>query len=132
MLGMDDNAPKPAKPDVEERIGELREGITDADATGMIAGEELITQAETVLPLLRLQPDLPHEDLHAALPQAHAAHAAIDELHAEISKPTPNPQSIERHVRHLGGLPELEAIVANWWNDPRTQRFFSDLGQIGV
>jgi len=29
-------------------------------------------------------------------------------------------------------LPELEAIIVNWWDDPRVQRFFADLGQIGV
>jgi hypothetical protein len=37
---------------IEERIGEMRPGIEDADATSMIAGEQLITQAETLLPLL--------------------------------------------------------------------------------
>jgi hypothetical protein len=37
---------------VEDRISQLREGIEGADATNMIAGEELITQAETLLPLL--------------------------------------------------------------------------------
>jgi hypothetical protein len=37
---------------IEERIGEMRPGIEDADATDMIAGEQLITQAETLLPLL--------------------------------------------------------------------------------
>ncbi len=29
----------------------LRAGVESADATGLIAGEELITQAETLLPL---------------------------------------------------------------------------------
>ena len=63
----------------------LREGIEDADATGLVAGEELITQAETELPLLRLRESLPHEDLHAALPEGHdAGHATVDALHAEI------------------------------------------------
>jgi hypothetical protein len=38
---------------VEDRIDQLREGIEGADATNMIAGEELITQAETLLPLLQ-------------------------------------------------------------------------------
>jgi hypothetical protein len=37
---------------VEERIDQLRDGVEDADATDMIAGEQLITQAETLLPLL--------------------------------------------------------------------------------
>ncbi len=35
----------------EERKEELREAVLSADATGMIAGEELITQAETMLPI---------------------------------------------------------------------------------
>lgn len=34
----------------EERIQELREAVTSADATGLVAGEELITKAETELP----------------------------------------------------------------------------------
>ncbi len=35
----------------DERKEELREAVVSADATGMIAGEELITQAETMLPI---------------------------------------------------------------------------------
>jgi hypothetical protein len=52
LLHMDKEHRKTDKPNVEERISELREGITDADATGLIAGEELITEAETILPIL--------------------------------------------------------------------------------
>jgi hypothetical protein len=37
---------------VEEEIDQLRDGVVDADATDMISGEQLITQAETLLPLL--------------------------------------------------------------------------------
>lgn len=114
-----------------EKIANVREGINDADATGMLAGEELITQAETVLPLT--QPaELPHERLHDALPEDHEAHATVDDLHAEIQKPKPNRQAIERHVARLRVLPEVEAIVVNWWDNPRTQRFFAELAQIGV
>jgi len=36
----------------DERKEELREAVVSADATGMIAGEELITQAETMLPII--------------------------------------------------------------------------------
>jgi hypothetical protein len=110
----------------------LRQGIEDADATGLVAGEELITQAETELPLLRLRESLPHKDLHAALPETHHGHARVDALHAEINKPVPNRSSVEQHVAHLRLLPELEAIIVIWWDDPRVQRFFADLGQIGV
>lgn len=38
------------KSPTETRMGGLREAIVDADTTGLIAGEELITEAETVLP----------------------------------------------------------------------------------
>jgi hypothetical protein len=110
----------------------LREGIEDADATGLVAGEELITQAETELPLLRLRDSLPHEDLHAALPEGHDAHATVDALHAEMQKPAPDRGSVEQHVAHLRLIPELEATVVAWWEDPRVQRIVADLGQIGV
>ena len=110
----------------EKRATDFRDGIVDADATGMVAGEELITEAETLLPLL------PHDDLHAALPSDHQAHSAIDELHAQIQAAAPDRGAIERHVGHLRSLPELEAIVATWWEDPKTQRFVGNLGQIGL
>jgi hypothetical protein len=37
-----------SKPDKED---DRRDAVTSADATGMIAGEELITEAETILPI---------------------------------------------------------------------------------
>jgi hypothetical protein len=116
MLGMDENR--------------IREGVTSADDTGLIAGEELITEAETMLPLERPVP--PHHDLHAALPREHAGHATIDRLRDEVAAASPNRRSIEAHVGNLRALPELEAIVANWWDDPKTQRFIAYLSQIGL
>ena len=118
------------KPDIEERIGSIREGVTDADATGLIAGEQLITEAETLLPLER--PALPHEDLHAALPTQHGAHATIDRLRDEIAAPQPSRAAIEEHVGTLRALPELEARVATWWESPGTQRFLWNLSQTGL
>jgi hypothetical protein len=93
---------------------ELREEITAADATGMIADEELVAQ------------------MHAALPPEHAAHATIDALHAEAKRNAPNRAALEGHVAGLRLVPELEAIVANWWEHPRTQRIVADLNQIGL
>ena len=118
------------KPDIEERIGRLREGVTDADATGLIAGEELITQAETLLPLER--PALPHEELHAALPEQHDAHATIERLRDEVTAPRPSRSAIEEHVGTLRAFPELEATVAGWWESPATQRFLWNLSQTGL
>jgi hypothetical protein len=115
-----------------EKQRNLREGIEDADATGLVAGEELITNAETMLPLARQRAALPREHLHAALPHGHSAHGTIDALHAEMESASPNRDAVERHVAHLRGLPEVEAIIVNWWENPHTQRFFEILGQIGV
>lgn len=106
-----------------------REGVISADDTGLIAGEELITRAETMLPPER---SLPRDDLHAALPEDHAAHAEIDRLHDELSASSPNRRAIETHVHALRSVPELEATVANWWDAPSTQRFIANLSQIGL
>jgi hypothetical protein len=107
----------------ENRNEDRRKEVNAADDTGMVAAEELITEAETVLPA---------EDLHAALPEEHPAHDTIDRLHAEIASPKPNAQQIHKHVGALRSLPQLEATIANWWDDPKTQRFIGNLGQIGL
>jgi hypothetical protein len=98
----------------EDHRDELREEVTAADATGMIADEEFIAR------------------LHSVLPPEHAAHASIDALHAEANRRAPNRTSLEKHVNDLRLLPELEAIVVNWWDSPRTQRIIADLNQIGL
>jgi histidine ammonia-lyase len=107
----------------DERKEQRREAVTAADDTGMVAGEELITEAETLLPAA---------DLHAALPNEHPAHATIDSLHTEMQAQKPDVHAIRKHVGTLRTLPELEAIVANWWDDPRTQRLIGDIGRIGL
>jgi hypothetical protein len=104
-----------------------RDAVEAADATGLIAGEQLITQAETMLPL---RPDLP--DLHGALPAGHEAHATVDALHGEVHAQNPNPEAIARHVGTLRSLPELEARIANWWDDPVTQNFIGAIGRMGL
>jgi len=93
------------------------------DDTGMVQGEKLITEAETMLPI---------EELHDALPDEHPGHAAIDDLHAAVSAQNPDAQAIHHHVGALRGIPQLEAVVANWWDSPSTQRFIANLGQIGL
>ena len=60
----------------DDRLENLREEVTGADDTGMIANEEFITQAEM---------------LHGLLPPEHPAHAKIDELHAEMRSASPDP-----------------------------------------
>jgi hypothetical protein len=115
-----------------DRFEDMRPGVEDADATGMVAGEELITQAETLLPTLPAPPEVPREQLHAALSPDHDAHAAIDGLHDELQQPQPNRAAIEAHVERLRGLPEVEATIANWWDSPAMQRFMWHVSQIGL
>jgi len=109
---------------------DLRAGVESADDTGMIAGEALITQAETVAP--SAAPGFPSDELHASLPEEHERHATIDRLRDEMASPQPDRETIERHVQTLRGLPELEATVATWWESPTTQRFIANLSQIGL
>jgi hypothetical protein len=108
---------------MEDKRDDERREVAAADDTGMFAGEQLITQAETILPV---------EKLHDALPDEHPAHTTIDDLHAAVSAPNPDAQAIGQHVGALRGIPQLEAMVANWWDSPSTQRFISNLGQIGL
>lgn len=119
------------KRDIEDRIADLREGVTGADATGMVAGEEAIAAAETLLPLEPLP--VPSDEMHAALSDAsHPAHATIDRLHEEVRRANPDRAEIEGHVAQLRALPEVEATIANWWDSPTTQRFLWNLSQIGL
>jgi hypothetical protein len=111
--------------DHEKRKAELLKEIIGADDTGMVAEEALSAQAET-------RPMVPHAKLHASLTKGHSAHSTIDKLHAEMQVSSPSRRAIERHVSDLRALPELEATIANWWEDPKTQRFIANLSQIGL
>lgn len=104
---------------------DILKSIETADATGLVADEAFIAEVET-------RPVLPHEDLHAALPEGHPAHATIDELHAELGKPSPSLDAIQRHAGTLRSVPQIEARLANWWDAPGTQRFILYLTQIGL
>ena len=49
------------KVDAQERANDFRDAILSADVTGMIAGEELITNSETILPTLPPKNAPPHK-----------------------------------------------------------------------
>lgn len=97
-----------------------RDAIEAADATGMVAGEQLISES------------FPAAALRASLPQSHPAHETIDALQSELDKPAPNRASIEQHVGALRSVRELEATVANWFDSPAIQTLIADLTQIGL
>lgn len=107
-----------------------RDAVEAADATGMVAGEQLITDAETVLPTMG--ESFPAEELRAALPETHPAQKTISALQNELEKPAPNRTSIEQHVGVLRSVRELEATVANWFDSPSVQTIIADLTQIGL
>lgn len=77
-------------------------------------------------------PPLPREELHEALETGHPERATVDRLHAELNAPAPNRRAIEEDVHRLRSLPEAAAIIANWWDDPATQRFLSNLSATGL
>ena len=74
----------------------------------------------------------PPRALHEALPPSHGAHGTIDQLQAELGKTSPSPAVLEQHVGALRSVRELEAVIANWWDSPITQRIVLDLTQIGL
>ncbi len=102
-----------------DKNDEIRNELEAADATGMVANQELLAT-------------FPAQSLHEALPESHDAHATIDQLKAELGKTAPNVAGLEQHVGALRSVRELEAVVANWWDSPITQRIVFDLTQIGL
>jgi hypothetical protein len=102
-----------------DKNDELREEVEAADATGMVANQELLAT-------------FPAERLHEALTSSHEAHATIDQLQAELGKGAPSGAAVKQHVSTLRSVPELEAVIANWWDSPITQRIVFDLTQIGL
>lgn len=77
-------------------------------------------------------PQLPVDQLHAALPSGHEAKRGVDALHRELESPTPNPSVIRRLASELEQHAPIAAIVANWFDDPRTQEFINALVQAGL
>jgi hypothetical protein len=77
-------------------------------------------------------PHPPYDELRAALgDDAHGAES-VDALHDELHSDQPDPAAVERHAGLLRGIPVLEARVANWWDDPNTQRWVKALTDAGL
>jgi hypothetical protein len=81
------------------------------------------------------EPQIPHppyDELRAALGDDPSAHAEVDALQAQLAKPTPNPDAVREHAGRLRGIPVLEARIANWWDDPNTQRWIKAITDAGL
>ena len=102
-----------------DKNDDIRTEVEAADATGMVANQELLAS-------------FPAEALRGAVPPSHHARASIDRLEDELAKGRPNRKSLEQHVSALRSVRELEATIANWWDSPTTQRIIFDLTEIGL
>jgi hypothetical protein len=75
---------------------------------------------------------LPRDEMHAALGETHPERETVDALHAELGAERPDRGAITSHVSRLRSIPEIAAIIANWWDDPRTQQFLVELTGTGL
>jgi hypothetical protein len=81
------------------------------------------------------RPDTPHppyDELRAAAGADAQASASVDALHTELHAAEPDPAVVQRHVTGLRAIPVLEARIANWWDDPNTQRWVKAITDAGL
>ena len=79
-----------------------------------------------------VRPDLPYDELHAALGADPAARASLEALRAHVEQPAPDPAALQTHVDALRGVRDVEARIANWWDDPKTQLWIKGLTDAGL
>lgn len=78
------------------------------------------------------RPKFPADDLRAAVPGDAAAHRRIDALDREWSAQRPNHAEIQSQVGELRKHASLATIIANWFEDPKTQAFIDELSGGGL
>ena len=78
------------------------------------------------------RPPFPTDQLRAAVPSDHEARSTIDDLHNELSTERPASSAIKAHVETLRKHAPLTTLVANWFEDPRTQAFIEELTAAGL
>jgi hypothetical protein len=77
-------------------------------------------------------PHPPYDELRAALGNDATARADVDALQAELHSDEPDPAAVRQHAGRLRGIPVLEARIANWWDDPSTQRWVKAITDAGL
>ncbi len=78
------------------------------------------------------RPQLPYDELHAAIGDDPAARNELDALRAHLDHPAPDPERLRGHVDALRGVGDVEARIANWWDDPGTQRWIMTITSAGL
>ncbi len=77
------------------------------------------------------KPQLPYDELQAAIGADPAGQRELEGLRTHLDGPAPDPARVRGHVDALRGIRDVEARIANWWDDPKTQSwvmFFTDAG----
>ncbi len=80
-------------------------------------------------------PDVPHppyDELHAAVADDPQAAQAVEALRTQMIVAKPDAAAVEHHTGVLRGIPVLEARIANWWDDPDTQRWVKAITDSGL
>ncbi len=78
------------------------------------------------------KPHLPYDELHAAIGSDPVARRELDALRERLAEPAPDPVQVARHVDALRGVHDVEARIANWWDDPATQRWIMAITSAGL
>lgn len=77
-------------------------------------------------------PHPPYDELRAAVAGDPAGLAEVDGLHADLHADAPDPHAIRVRTDRLRGFRLIEARIANWFDDPATQRWIFTLGDAGL
>jgi hypothetical protein len=77
-------------------------------------------------------PLLPYDELRHAVGDDPSAQGELDALHAHLAASEPDPARIRGHVDALRGVRDAEARIANWWDDPVTQRWIKAISDAGL
>ena len=77
-------------------------------------------------------PHPPYDELRSGLGNDPAAARALEDLHEHLHSAAPEPTTVRKHVDVLRGVRDVEARIANWWDDPATQRWIKAIGDTGL
>jgi hypothetical protein len=77
-------------------------------------------------------PHPPYDELRSAASGDAAATSSVDALQTELHADEPDPAKVEHHASLLRSIPVLEARIANWWDDPRTQTWVKAITDAGL
>lgn len=81
------------------------------------------------------RPEVPHppyEELRAAVGDQPEAAKSVDALRTELQSDQPDPAVVRQHASLLRQIPVVEARIANWWDDPDTQRWVKAITDAGL